>query len=259
MNRGYIRLWRKSLEAGWLQNPGLWTFWTWCLLKASHKNIIIMIGFQEIALGPGQFIFGRHKASEELKMSERKIRTCLGFLKKAGNVTIKPTNKYSIITVVNWHSYQGNDFENTQRNDQPPTNKGPHTNTKEHKKNTPDEISEIISLLIFKLFPSPDGKELFSRSVKAISSFRKTGRVSPSVILRLLQKLEGTPEGQILAGMRAYLEREYYKQGKDERYLLGIIRNMRPDLSPIPKLRSTGSSLLDALNQGKISIAEVNS
>ena len=31
MNRGYVRLWRKSLDAGWIRNHKLWAFWTYCL------------------------------------------------------------------------------------------------------------------------------------------------------------------------------------------------------------------------------------
>ena len=86
MNRGYVKLWRKSLDGGWLQNPELWTFWTWCLLKASHKVIVVKVGFQEITLQPGQFIFGRKKASKELKMSERKIRTCIDSFEKSREI-----------------------------------------------------------------------------------------------------------------------------------------------------------------------------
>jgi len=109
MNRGYVKLWRKSLDNGWLQNHELWVFWCYCLLRANHKKVMVKIGFQEIILLPGQFIFGRFRAAQELKMTEWKIRACLHYLKVCGNLTIKTASKFSIITVINWPLYQGDD------------------------------------------------------------------------------------------------------------------------------------------------------
>ena len=58
-----------------------------------------MIGFQKIDLSPGQFIFGRDKASEETGLSVRTVRTCIKTLENMQNLTIKATNKFSIITI----------------------------------------------------------------------------------------------------------------------------------------------------------------
>jgi hypothetical protein len=251
MNRGYVKLWRKSLEGGWLQNPELWTFWTWCLLKASHKVIVVRVGFQEITLEPGQFIFGRLRASKELKMSERKIRSCIDLLRKADNLTIKTTNKFSIITIVNWPTYQADKSENGQQNDQPATSKRPQTRIKKNVKKNPNEIFSEISLLTDQIFSSPEGIALFTKTIEAISTTRKTNRIFPSVILKLIQDFQGYPEGQVLTGMKTYLEKDYHKEGKKEAYLLGIIRNQKPDPTPIPEFKSTGSPLLDAYNRGR--------
>ena len=136
MNRGYIRLWRKSLDAGWIKNHKLWAFWSYCLLKASYREYDAIVGLQIVHLLPGQFIFGRKKASEETGLTEREVRTIVEFLKKAGNLTIKTTNRFSIITIINWTSYQCDDLENDQPNDQLPTSKRPHTNIKEVKNKT---------------------------------------------------------------------------------------------------------------------------
>ncbi len=133
MNRGYVKLWRKSLDAGWIKNPKLWSFWSYCLLKATHKEYNAVIGLQTVHLMPGQFIFGLKKANEDTGLSHRSIRTIIDFLRKAGNLTIKTTNKYSIISIVNWPIYQGDTSENDTLNDKPPTNKGQHTRIKEHK------------------------------------------------------------------------------------------------------------------------------
>jgi len=156
MNRGYVKLWRKSLDGGWLQNPELWTFWTWCLLKASHKVIVVRVGFQEITLEPGQFVFGRLKASKELKMSERKIRSCIDFLRKAENLTIKTTNKFSIITILNWPTYQADESKNGQQNGQPATSKRPQTRM---NKNEKKKEYSVDFLEFWKVYPVKVGKD----------------------------------------------------------------------------------------------------
>ena len=107
MNRGYVKLWRKALYEGWLQNHNVWVLWCYFLLKATHKPITITVGNQRVVLAPGQLIFGRRIAAEETGLTEREIRTSLELLRRWQNVTIKTTNKFSIITIVNWHSYQG--------------------------------------------------------------------------------------------------------------------------------------------------------
>ena len=134
MHRGYVRLWRRSMDAGWLKNHKLWVFWSWCLMRAAHKERDQVIGYQTIHLLPGQFVFGRIAAAEELCMTERAIRTNLKFLKNSGNVTIKTTNKFSIISIINWETYQQPENPNDQQPDQPVTSKRPASDHKQECK-----------------------------------------------------------------------------------------------------------------------------
>ena len=118
MHRGYIKLYRKALDSGMLQNPELWTFWSWCLLKASHKPAKQMLGFQVIELEAGQLLFGRKVACKELNLSEWIIRSCMTSLREMGNITVKTTNKFSVITIMNWNTYQREPAEVHQQNHQ---------------------------------------------------------------------------------------------------------------------------------------------
>jgi len=131
---GWVKLWRKSLESGLLQNHELWAFWCWCLLKATHKEHKQMVGWQTVELQPGQFIFGRKQAASELALTERKIRTCAKKLENLGNLTINSTNKYSIITIVNWETYQQSDQQSDQQNDQRVTSGRPASDHKQEGK-----------------------------------------------------------------------------------------------------------------------------
>jgi len=130
-------LYRQALHNGWLQNHRMWAFWCFCLLKASHQNVEVTVGYQRIPLKAGQFIFGRLTAAKELKMTERQIRTCQSSLISTGNLSVKTSNKFSIITVINWGSYQGiaqeRDSQGVILPVQQPTSGRPQTRSKEGK------------------------------------------------------------------------------------------------------------------------------
>lgn len=142
MSKGYIKLWRKALDNDWLKNHELWVFWTYCLLRARHKAGAVKVGFQEITLQPGQFIFGRLQAARDLAMSEWKIRHCLTFLKSSGNLTSKTTNKFSIITIINWETYQG--MENGKPPAKPPATHQPPTTNKNVKKGKKKNLDQKL-------------------------------------------------------------------------------------------------------------------
>lgn len=132
------------MDSGLIKNHNVWIFWTWCLLKANHKkDYKQIVGFQEVILQPGSFIFGRKKAADETGLSEQSIRTCLSFLKKSKNLTIKSTNKFSVISITNWDTYQYTKGDSNQQSNQRLTSSQPAANHKqEHlnnktKENTP--------------------------------------------------------------------------------------------------------------------------
>jgi len=120
---GWIKLYRAVLEKGWVRNHKLWAFWTWCLLKASYEEKVELVGNQQVSLMPGQFIFRYKDAMQDLGLTMRETRTALANLKNLENVTSKTTNKFSVITVVNWGFYQGNTDDIDKQSDTSPTSK----------------------------------------------------------------------------------------------------------------------------------------
>ena len=106
MYRGYVKVYRKSLDKGWVRNHKLWSVWTYCLMKATHKKTETIIGMRVVKLEPGQFIFGLKVASKDLDIPKTTIYRILKFLSSEGNLSIKSENKFSIITIMNWECYQ---------------------------------------------------------------------------------------------------------------------------------------------------------
>jgi len=103
-------------------------------MKATHKDIKL----HGIDLLRGQLIFGRHTASFETGITEQSIRTSLTRLKSTSEITIQSTNKFSIITILNYETYQSNEEKTNQQinqltNKQLTSNQPATNHIQEHK------------------------------------------------------------------------------------------------------------------------------
>lgn len=115
---------------------------THLVLKANHKDG----KWKGIPVKRGQLITGRKKLSSQTGISERSIRTCLKKLESTSELTIKATNKFSIITICNYNEYQDKKESSDQQSDQlpvqQPTNNRPASDHKQELKETkkPKEV-----------------------------------------------------------------------------------------------------------------------
>jgi hypothetical protein len=194
MHRGYVKLWRVSVDKPIFQNAGLWQFATWCLMKATHKKITQLVGFQEVELEPGQFVFGRDAAASQLSSTPQKIRTCVKSLVNIGFLTIKSTNKYSIITIVNWDTYQPDEIISTSKpTSSQPTNNQQITTNKNNKnnKNIKEKKTKRKETYDFRSFDLPDwvDRDLFIEFCKNRHADPKGKIRSERAISGLVNKL----------------------------------------------------------------------
>ncbi len=90
----------------WKMPSDVWKFWSYCLIKASHKPSRTVVKFKEVSLLPGQFVFGRRMAQKETWISERTLRTCVCRLVDMGMITTQTHKTHTIISIVNWENYQ---------------------------------------------------------------------------------------------------------------------------------------------------------
>lgn len=117
--RGWVRLWRKGIDSQVFRNDGLWKVWTWCLMKANHRDGWVSIktgkGTSEVFVKRGQFVFGRKSAARELNMKERTVHKRMLKLKTMGNLDIQGDSHYSTVTILNYNHYQGDDNDERDR------------------------------------------------------------------------------------------------------------------------------------------------
>jgi predicted transcriptional regulator len=127
---GFIKLHRKMLSWGWYHDSNTKALFIHILLTASFTQNEWM-GYRIL---PGQLITGRKRLSLETGLSERQIRTSLRRLEQTGEINIKSTNKFSIITVCKWDDYQVmNEANDQQTTSKRPANDQQTTTTKECK------------------------------------------------------------------------------------------------------------------------------
>ena len=106
MHRGYVKLWRCIEDSGLVGQPTAFYLYSFLLLRATHKQKSFVAGGAVFNLDPGQILVGRNKLSEETGLSVQQIRTALELLKKLSIITCETTNKCTIVSIVNWDTYQ---------------------------------------------------------------------------------------------------------------------------------------------------------
>lgn len=99
---GFIKLHRKLVAWGWYQDYVVKDVFLHLLLTANFKDSQWM----GITLKKGQLVTSYKHLSEDLAFSVRQVRTAIDKLKSTGEITTEATNRFTLITVVNWEEYQ---------------------------------------------------------------------------------------------------------------------------------------------------------
>jgi hypothetical protein len=81
MENGWIKLHRKFLKWEWSDNPKMVALFIHLLLSANHEDN----KWHGITIKRGQVVIGRKSTNE---------------------ITIKPTNRFSVVSILNWSKYQ---------------------------------------------------------------------------------------------------------------------------------------------------------
>jgi len=134
---GWIKLHRKFLKWEWMTKPDMVVVFLYLLLSANSEDG----QWQGITIKRGQVITGRKIMSKNLKISEQKCRYCVERLKSTNEITSQATNRYTIITIVKYEDYQGQDKKLTSKTARFTANKQP-TNNHEQEEEEEEEDQE---------------------------------------------------------------------------------------------------------------------
>lgn len=114
IDNGFITLHRKIMQWEWYTDNNTRGLFIHLLLIANHKET----KWRGEVIRRGQVLTGLDSLSKSTGLSIQEIRTSLSKLKSTGEITNKSTNKYRVITINNYNSYQSVSDNKQQANQQ---------------------------------------------------------------------------------------------------------------------------------------------
>ena len=102
LQNGFIALHRSLLSWGWHTDPATGWLFVNLLLMANWTDS----EWQGMTIERGQLVTGRKALAAQTGLSEQTVRTSLNRLKSTNEITIASTNKFSVITIVNYGKFQ---------------------------------------------------------------------------------------------------------------------------------------------------------
>ena len=136
---------RDIIDWEWYQSPQVSRLYFHLMLKANFKD--------KRWLGQlvkrGQLITSNKNLASELRLSVQSIRTALSKLNETGYITVGTTNRFTIITVVNYDKFQSakglvNKQKNNQTRNNQHSNNNQSTTTKEGNKEKKGNKEKIV-------------------------------------------------------------------------------------------------------------------
>ena len=130
MCNGWIKLHRKILKWEWFSCSATFHLFVYLLLTANTR-------WQGKVIKRGQLITSISSICKDTKLSTRQVRTSLERLKTTNEVTSETTNKYTLITICKYESYQAYDDNErqTERQAERQTKDKQKTNERQQLKN----------------------------------------------------------------------------------------------------------------------------
>ena len=112
---GWIKLQREYTQWQWFTCVNVAHLFTYLLLTVNHKEVY----WNGNIVKPGQTITSYRHLASATGLSVQNVRTALKKLIRTGDITVKTTNKFTIVSVVEWEKYQGKDDFTPPQNSQP--------------------------------------------------------------------------------------------------------------------------------------------
>lgn len=138
MAQGWIKLHRKITEHWLYQEKRTFSkfeAWQDLLLHTNHAPNKFIIKGDLISLDAGQSARSQVTLATTWNWSRKKVSNFLKLLEKDQMICLETTKNTSVITIVNWQTYQENDQKKSSQTNSKSTSYKQHGTSKEHQKN----------------------------------------------------------------------------------------------------------------------------
>ena len=204
MENGYIKIFRSILGWEWYQDSNTKAVFLHLLLNANWEET----RYRGVVVPRGSLIAGRKSIAHDLGMTERAVRTSLDHLKSTGEVTIQSTNRFSVITIVNWDNFQGVEEKATSQMSSQRSGKRPATDQQ------PTTYKE------YKEYKNIRSEEVYTRIWDAYNSvcsnFRRCHSLTKPRISKLDELLDVYSVDEIIEVFRKANGMPYLSSGKNK-------------------------------------------
>jgi len=198
MGIGWVKIHRKLLEWEWYDEPNTFRLFIHLLLKANHKPK----NYRGVNIETGQVMTGFSLLAEQTGLTVQKVRTALSNLKSTNEITIKSSNKGTVIQIVKYVDYQVATSQTT--NEQQTDNKRITTNKNDNKEKK--EKKELVFDKFWNLYD----KKIDTKSCKA--KFLKLSNKDIVNILKVVKNYVSlTPDKQYRKNPLTWLNKESWK------------------------------------------------
>lgn len=145
-NKGWVKLWRDQFN-NWVSDRKPWCDgYAWCYLysRANHKKRIVNFRNQYIEVERGQLLTSKLKLQRIFGWSYKRTTAYLKALEKDKMCTIRTTNRYIIITIVNYDLYQSKEEQGIeQKGEQRVEQEKNRSRTGQHKQECIKNVNNI--------------------------------------------------------------------------------------------------------------------
>lgn len=118
------------MDKGYYKKSSAVHLWLHLLLDANHEEKEFLWNGKIIKVKPGQMITGRKALSKETGIHRSSIERILKMLENEHQIEQQKTNKYRLITILNWKKYQERAPNRASSEHQASTNKNDKNNKK---------------------------------------------------------------------------------------------------------------------------------
>lgn len=136
---GWLKIHRKMSRWGWISTPSTFNTFLHLLLLANYEDM----KWKGITIHAGQMVTSVAALVEFTGLTTQQVRTALKNLQSTKEITIKTTNKYSIITICKYEQYQTFDTNEQQTNNKQITNEQQTNNNNGRNKESKNDNNNI--------------------------------------------------------------------------------------------------------------------
>lgn len=128
----WIKIHNKLLDWEWASCPETMALWIHILLRANYEDK----RWQGITIPRGSFVTSVDNLASTTGLSAQQVRTSLKRLISTSEITSKSTNRFTIITVCKYDSYQFNEESINKQNNEPNNNQATNKQQTDNKQIT---------------------------------------------------------------------------------------------------------------------------